>query len=187
MVVIMKKPTRYLLLLLFLGLLTNSLQAQVAIKQVDFNGNTGGNSISEEEMISRLSGIIPIGNLQLLGTEANHIANIHLEGNRNYASINQQGSSNIGIINIIGNDNQADVTQDGTNLLSLMDIEGIGNILDSQQEGNNIGSLVQVEGSGLKINLLQNENGFQYSQAGYANPLTITTNQRYMPIIIKNN
>ncbi|HLR26378.1 MAG TPA: hypothetical protein VK112_10965 [Fodinibius sp.] len=183
----MKKPTRYLLLLLFLGLMTHNLQAQVAIKQVDFDENTDGNSISEEEMIRRLSGIIPIGNLQLLGAEANHVANIHLEGNRNYASINQQGSSNIGIINIIGSGNQADLAQDGTNLLSLMDIEGNGNMLDSQQEGNNVGSLVRVEGSGLKINLLQNESGFQYSQAGYTNPLTITTSQRYVPIIIKNN
>src|SRR5699024_11752739 len=102
---IMKK----LILLLFLTGLTATAawaQNEVTVKQIEeIIQDADGNSVnvSRDDLFNKFSAISAISNLQQLGSEASHVANITIHGDNNTATITQKnGIGNIGAIDILG-------------------------------------------------------------------------------------
>lgn len=180
---------KLLLAILFFALGVHGLQAQkseINIEQVRPSGEQG-NTFSDEDLLDQYSGLTGISNLQQRAADANQVAHIQMRGNSNRADFFQSGTGNISAITILGTFNESTLNQTGNNLLSLIHIEGRDNRLKVNQTGNNLGNLVQVLGAGIYVDITQNPAGFHYRQSGNANPITITSTARNVPVIIRNN
>jgi|GEM_PF-2491581 hypothetical protein len=177
------------LILLFLcyGLWVAMAEAQNKSNETIIEQVTPSQLVTDEDLLERYSDLTGITNLQQQAADANQLSYIQMRGANNQALIMQSGSSNTGAINILGGFNKSTLHQRGRNLLSLIHIEGRSNRLEVNQNGNNLGNLVQVLGSGIDVDIIQNPAGFHYHQSGSANPITITSTARNVPVIIRNN
>lgn len=180
---------KLLLVFLFFALGVHGLQAQnseINIEQVRPSGEQG-NTFFDKDLLDQYSGLNGISNLQQRAADANQLSYIQMRDANNQADMFQSGTGNIGAITILGTFNESTLNQTGNNLLSLIHIEGRDNRLEVNQTGNNLGNLVQMLGAGIDVDITQNPAGFMYKQAGAANPITITSTARNVPVIIRNN
>lgn len=183
----------------YITLILNLLLAAVAIshaqgrsddihlRQVTRNFANGA-VMTSDDALGIFSNSLFISGIQQLAMDANQVAQLYIQGNRNTARLSQSGSANIGILQVEGDFNNTRLSQNGSGLLSVIGVQGNYNQLDLEQSGSSLQNLILLKGSGINFDILQNNGGVQVTQTGGTSiPLRIRHSGNLLPIIIRNN